>query len=300
MSWAAYFLARGLTVHATDPDPAAQARTHAYIAQAWPVLQELDLVVSDANVGRIDYFTQTPEAVRAADFVQENGPERIKYKTELIAEIDAIAPAQVIIGSSTSALSATQLQSKCRHPERFIIAHPFNPPHLIPLVELCGGDQTHPAALAWAQEFFEWLERKPIVLAREVYGHVANRLQYVLYNEAVRLFLDGVASVKAIETAVTFGPGLRWPFAGPFLTHHLAGGAKGIRGAFELFEERDRQTTDRAGRLVLSPDQKELTVRGIREATADRSIDDLMDERDEALRELLKALRRLGRLGPSS
>jgi carnitine 3-dehydrogenase len=208
-SWASYFLARGMSVAATDPAPNAEERLFAYIHCAWPVLEELGLVVADADINRLVFEPSVREAVRAAEFVQENGPEIESAKTDLIAEIDAACPSDTVIASSTLALPMTPLQSKCRHPERCVLAHPFNPPHLIPLVELSGGRETDPGVLDWAVAFYEGIGRSPVRLEREIFGHIANRLQYVVWNEAVRLVLDGVSSVADVERAMSDGPGLR-------------------------------------------------------------------------------------------
>jgi len=296
MSWAAYFLARGLNVRASDPDPGAKNRTTAFLKRAWLQLEQLGLIVGAADTTNLVFVQTSSETARGADFVQENGPEDLRLKRDLITELDAELPPGVVLASSTSALSPTALQQNCTVPGRVIIAHPFNPPHLVPLVELCGGEQTDKQALVWAREFFAYLRRKPVVLSRETYGHVANRLQYVLYNEAVKLVLSGVVSLQDLETVVTYGPGLRWPFLGPFLTHHIAGGPDGIRGAFAKFEERERQSTDRVVRVALSGDQKEYIIAAIHDLCGDTSIAELEAQRDAGLIGLLGLLRDLGRL----
>lgn len=287
-SWAAYFLARGMSVAATDPAPNAEERLFAYVDRAWPVLEELGLVVDGADIDRLVFEPTVQRAVRAAEFVQENGPELEGAKTALIAEIDAACPRDTVIASSTSALLMTPLQSKCRHPERCVLAHPFNPPHLIPLVELSGGKATDGEALDWAHAFYEGIGRAPIRLNREVFGHVANRLQYVVWNEAARLVLDGVASVADVERAMCDGPGLRWAFMGPFGTLNLAGGEGGLERTFEMFRDRDRGNTDRAARRALTPEQERVLIDGINEANGGRDITEIIRARDARLLGLLK------------
>src|SRR6266853_1327733 len=193
MSWAAYFLARGLSVRATDVDPAAQARTKAYIERASIALERLGLVAPSARGATISFHASVEEAAAGCDFVQENAPESETLKAKLLAQIDRVISAEVPIASSTSALAMSALQRECRFPQRCFVGHPFNPPHLIPLVELVGGSETDPAVLDWAQDFYRKIRRHPVRLQREVYGHIANRLQYVLFNEAARLVLEGVA-----------------------------------------------------------------------------------------------------------
>jgi len=245
-------------------------------------------VVDGADIGRLVFEPSVRKAVRAAEFVQENTPELEDAKTDLIAEIDAACPRDTVIASSTSALLMTPLQSKCRHPERCVLAHPFNPPHLIPLVELSGGKATDPAVLDWAVAFYEEIGRSPIRLGREVFGHVANRLQYVVWNEAVRLVLDGVASVADVERAMRDGPGLRWAFMGPFGTLNLTGGEGGLARTFEMFRARDRGNTDRAARRTLTPEQEKVMIDGIGEANGGRDIAEIIRARDARLVGLLK------------
>jgi len=155
------------------------------------------------------------------------------------------------------------VQRECRFPRRCFVGHPFNPPHLIPLVELVGGSGTDPEVLGWAQDFYREIRRHPVRLQREVYGHIANRLQYVLFNEAARLVLEGVASVEDVDAAVAHGPGMRWAFFGPFMTMHLAGGTSGMTGAFQKFSGRDSTSDDRARRLPLTPEERQTLIDGV-------------------------------------
>ena len=288
MSWAAYFLARGLSVRATDVDRAAEARTKAYIERARVALDKLGLVTTSARDANFSFHATVEEAAAGCSFVQENGPESETLKTKLLAEIDRAVPAEVPIASSTSALSMSALQRDCRLPERCFVGHPFNPPHLIPLVELVGGTKTDPRVLDWAHAFYRKLRRRPVRLQREIYGHIANRLQYVLFNEAARLVLEGVATVEDVDAAVAHGPGMRWAFFGPFMTMHLAGGPGGMAGAFNKFGARDSASDDRARRVPLNPEERQIFIDGVTLEAGGQSVAELEAHRDSQLLELCR------------
>jgi len=209
-SWAAYFLSRGLSVTASDPSPGAPDLIRRMVENAWRF--EADPVA----------------AVAGADFVQESAPERLDVKQPLLARLDAALPADVVIASSTSGLLASRLSELCAHAERVVIGHPFNPPHLIPLVEVVGGAKGSPEAVRAAMEFYRAIGKYPIEIKKEVPGHLANRLQAALWREAVHLVAEGVASVADVDAAISEGPGLRWALMGPHTTFHLAGGEGGM------------------------------------------------------------------------
>jgi len=225
-SWAALYLARGFDVIATDPAPNAEANLRHYVDTAWEELAILGLA-PDASRDRLGFTLNMKEAVSAADFIQENGPERRDFKIKLFADIDDVAPIDSIIASSSSGLTMSVMQSACKHPERCVIGHPFNPPHVIPLVEIVGGAKTSPQAIQQAISFYSSIGKKPIHLRKEVAGHVANRLQAALYREVVHLIEQGVVDVADADTAVCWGPGLRWGVMGPSLLFHLGGGQDG-------------------------------------------------------------------------
>lgn len=287
-SWAAYFVARGLAVRATDVDPTAETRARAYIHHALPALDQLALAVPSASAASFSFHPTVEEAVAGAHFVQENGPETESAKIQLLAEIDQAAAPDVPIASSTSALPMSVLQQGCGNPQRCFVGHPFNPPHLIPLVEIVGGKRTDPSVLDWAEDFYREIKRKPVRLHREVFGHIANRLQYVLFNEAARLVLEGVVSAKDVDAAVTWGPGMRWAFLGPFMTMHLAGGPNGMAGAFSKFGDRDTKSTDRAARMMLGAEHRRVLIDGVEAASDGRSIQELEAARDALLMELYR------------
>jgi carnitine 3-dehydrogenase len=226
-SWTAYFLAQGLDVNATDPSPGAEERLRQAVAQHWPTLERFGLAAG-ASVDRLRFHDSLEDAVSVADFVQENGPERMDFKIELFRRMDAAAPPDAILASSSSGLAISGVQSGCAHPQRVVLGHPFNPPHLIPLVEVIGGELTSADTIERTLAFYAAVGKRPIHVKREVKGHIANRLQAALWREAFHLVEQGVASVADIDTAIAHGPGLRWAVMGPFMNLHLSGGAGGI------------------------------------------------------------------------
>jgi len=231
-SWAALFLAHGLEVIATDPAPNAEENLREYIDNAWPALEQLGLS-SGASKKRLSFTTKLSEALEGVDLVQENGPERPDFKIKLFADLDALTPETTILASSSSGIPIGISQSSCKHPERCVIGHPFNPPHLIPLVEVVGSEKTSSATIERAIAFYASIGKRPIHVRKEVVGHVANRLQAALYREVVYLIEQDVLSVSDADAAVSWGPGLRWGVMGPNLLFHLAGGQGGIHHFME-------------------------------------------------------------------
>ncbi|WP_430297539.1 3-hydroxyacyl-CoA dehydrogenase NAD-binding domain-containing protein [Sinomonas sp. B1-1] len=226
-SWAAYYLARGFRVVASDPAAGAEEALRERIDGFWPTLETLGLD-EGASRDRLEFAPSIADAARGADFVQENGPERLDIKRSILAEIEQGVGEDVLIATSSSGLLVSEAQKGMRHPERLVLGHPFNPPHLIPLVEVLGGEQTSPENVEQALAFYAAIGKKPIRINREVPGHVANRLQDALWREMFHLVRTGVASVADIDTAISYGPGLRWALMGPFLTMHAGGGDGGI------------------------------------------------------------------------
>jgi 3-hydroxyacyl-CoA dehydrogenase len=289
-SWAALFLARGLEVTASDPAPDAEASLHRRIGDIWPVLRRLGAAAAE-QPPRLTFVRDVAEAVRGAQFIQENGPEREDLKRSLFASLDDAAPADAIIASSSSGLLMSRLQEVCRHPERCVIGHPFNPPHLIPLVEVVGGARTSPEAIERAMAFYAAIGKRPIHIRKEVKGHVANRLQAAMWREAVSLVADGVASVADVDEAIASGPGLRWALMGPHLTFHLAGGAGGIDHFMAQFAGPMQSWWQDLGAPALTPEVQARIAAGVAEEARGRSIEQLESRRDERLLALLEALR---------
>src|SRR5215469_15159711 len=227
-SWAAQYLARGFDVIAANPNPKAESQLRKNIDAAWKELTIIGLSPG-ATRDRLTFTSNMKEALSNADFVQENAPERPDFKIKLFSEIDDATPNDSIIASSSSGITMSVIQSGCKHPERCVIGHPFNPPHVIPLVEVeVGGKKTSPEAIQQAMFFYASIGKKPIQLRKELPGHAANRLQAALYREVVYLIEQGMLSVEDADAAVSWGPGLRWGVMGPSLLWHIGGGKGGI------------------------------------------------------------------------
>ena len=289
--WAAYFLARGYAVTAWDPAPDAESRLRHLVDAAWPALTELGLA-DGASPDRLRVVPTLAEAVADADVVQESAPEDLDLKIRLLADIDAVTDPDVVISSSTSGYGMSEMQVACAHPERTIVGHPFNPPYLIPLVEVVGGKATSPEVVAWTSQFFEHAGKAVITMDREVPGFVANRLQEALWREALHMVANGEATVEQIDRAIVEGPGLRWASQGPMLTFHLAGGQGGMAHMLDHFGPSLLSPWTRLDAPELTPRLREDVVGGCEEEADGRTIDDLVAERD---RSLIAVLRVLGR-----
>jgi carnitine 3-dehydrogenase len=287
-SWATLFLSRGLRVAVYDPAPDTELRIRAFIADAWPTLEQRGLA-ADADPTLFTVHDDPAEAVRGAALVQESGPENLEIKRELFQSLDTALDADAVVASSTSGLMPSELQAGRTAPDRYLVAHPFNPPHLIPLVEVVGGRDTDPAVIDWAIRFYTWLGKHTIRVRREVPGHVANRMQAALYREAIHLVLEGVASVEDVDAAVSSGPGLRWAIMGPHLQHHLAGGAGGLRHLLEHIGPGIQRWWSDLGRPLLTPEVIDRLVSAF-EAGRPRPMPELVEERDALLIALLQTI----------
>jgi 3-hydroxyacyl-CoA dehydrogenase len=291
-SWTALFLAKGLDVIASDVAPDAEASLRRFVKAAWPALERLGLAPG-ASQSRLTFTADLPAAVRAADLVQENGPERIDFKKKLYRQLDELLPAEVIIASSSSGLTMSEIQSDCpSHPERCVIAHPFNPPHLVPLVEIVGGAKTSEATIQRASEFYTTLGKQTVRLHKEVPGHVANRLQAALAREVYYLVADGVVSVTDVDKALSWGPGLRWGIMGQVLLNHLGGGQGGIEHFFDQFTGPMTAWWKVLGSPELTPDVRHKLIDGLHAEVGSRSIAELEAQRDEVLLGLLELRRK--------
>src|ERR1700740_2992082 len=286
-SWAALSLSRGLNVVATYPAPNAEANLRKFIDAAWKDLTVIGLS-PNASRERLQFTTDMKTALADADLVQENGPERQDFKIKLFADMDAATPEDSIIASSSSGLTMSVMQSACKHPERCVSGHPFNPPHVIPLVEIVAGAKTSPRTVEQAISFYASIGKKPIHVRKEVVGHVANRLQAALYREIVYLIEQDVLDVADADTAVCWGPGLRWGVMGPSLLFHLGGGQGGIQHFMEHLSGPLSTWWKDLGKITeFSPAVKQTIIEGVQNEAGDRSIDELERERDAMLLELL-------------
>jgi 3-hydroxyacyl-CoA dehydrogenase len=287
-SWAALFLAKGLDVVATDVAPDAETALKRFISQAWPALERLGLA-HGASQNRLSFTASLADAVKSVDLVQENGPEKIDFKRTLYRQLDELLDANVIIASSSSGLTMSEIQSTCElHPERCVIGHPFNPPHLVPLVEIVGGAKTSKDTIERVAEFYTSLGKRTVRLNKEVPGHVANRLQAALAREVYHLVADGVVSAADVDTALCWGPGLRWGIMGQLMLNHLGGGQGGIEHFFQQFTGPMTAWWKVLGSPELTPEVQKKLIDGVHAEVGSRSIDELAAERDEVLLGLIE------------
>ena len=286
-SWAAQYLARGFDVVATDPAPNAEANLRKYVDEAWGQLEAIGLSPGAAR----DRLTFTPDmkaALAQADLVQENAPERPEFKMKLFTDMEATLPVDSIIASSSSGITPSVMQSKCKHPERVLVGHPFNPPHIIPLVEVVGGAKTAPEAIKQAMAFYASIGKKPIQLRKELPGHVANRLQAALYREMLYLIEQGVLSVDDTDVAVSYGPGLRWGVMGQSLQWHLGGGEGGIKHFMDHLMEPLAGMMKVLGTPNITPHLKQTIIDGVLREAAGRSVAQLAKKENEVIIGLLR------------
>ncbi len=285
-SWAAHYLAQGFDVVATDPAAGAERRLRRSVEEFWPALQRIGLA-GGASLDRLDFNADLGKAVKGAGFVQENGPERVDIKRKLIAEIDAGTEPEVLIATSSSGILISEIQDAAKHHGRVVLGHPFNPPHLIPLVEVVGGKQTSAETIDRALAFYKAVGKKPIHIRREVLGHVANRLQSALWREAFYLLDQGVASVADIDTAIAHGPGLRWALLGPFLNLALSGGPGGMAHTVEHLGPPIESWWADLGEAAFTPELKKKVVAAVDDELKSYSLAEVIRQRDDVLLTLL-------------
>lgn len=290
--WAAHYLARGYDVTAWDPAPDAAQRLRRLVDAAWPALTRLGLA-DGASPHRLTVTATLEEAVADAQFVQESAPEKLGLKRDLLRQLDAAAPAGVVIASSTSGYPMTDMQTEAADPGRLVVGHPFNPPYLIPLVEVVGGERTTAEAVAWTSRFYEVAGKSVITMDREVPGFIANRLQEALWREALHMVANGEATVREIDDSITEGPGLRWAFMGPMLTFALAGGEGGMAHMLDHFGPSLKSPWTRLEAPELDRELYDAVVAGCDDAADGRSIADLVAARDQGVIDVLRATGRL-------
>lgn len=286
-SWTAWFLARGMTVDVWDPRPEAADYVRRYVADAWPAMARIGMVAG-ASPDAWRFHASAEEAVAGAEFIQENAPERLPVKRELYARLDTAMRPDAILASSTSGLIMSEMQAGFASAPRMAVGHPFNPPHLIPLVEVVGGKDTAPETVQWCLDFYNHIGKKAIWIRKEAAGHLANRLQAALWREAVSAVVSGLASVEDVDTAISAGPGLRWAAMGPHMTFHLGGGEGGMphmlhqfRPAFEAWwaTMTTPELTDAACQQIID---------GVMAEAKGKSMAELVAERDAVLLPLLE------------
>jgi carnitine 3-dehydrogenase / betainyl-CoA thioesterase len=289
--WAARFLLHGADVRLYDPDRDAEEHVHAVVENARRAYAAL-MTVPLPPEGRLTVTASPAEAARGAEFIQESVPEREALKRDLIAAAGSVAPAGVVIASSTSGLLPSRLQAGVPHPERVVVGHPFHPVYLLPLVEVCGGSETSPVAVEGAERVYRAVGMSPLRVRKEIDGFVADRLLEALWREALWLVADGVATVGEIDDAIRLGAGVRLSFMGTFLAYRMAGGDAGMRGFLEHFGPalewpwtKLTEVPELTGELV-----DRITTQSDAQA-AGRSLRDLERERDDCLVAVLRALR---------
>ena len=279
--WVLHFLRLGFEVQAYDPADGAAARLAESIRMNWPLLERMGLA-DGASPGRLVRQVALADAVRESAVVLECAPERLDAKQALFAEMDGIAPSDALLFSCSSSFTISDIRVHAARPERCLLGHPFNPPHILPLVEIAGGPRdSEPVRRAMA--FWDSVEKVPVHLRRELPGHLVNRLTAALFREAVYLVAEDVADVEDIDKAVAFGPGPRLALAGPFLNYHLGGGAGGIEHYFEHLGPSQVARWKTLGTPELTEEVVARIVAGVARETAGRSVEELAAERDEAL-----------------
>ena len=287
-SWTALFLAKGLQVVATDPAPNAESKLKKFVDSAWPALKRLGLSPG-ASQSNLKFSVDLAQAVAGADLVQENGPERMDFKQKLYAQLDELLRPEVIIASSSSGLIMSEIQKgAASHPERCVIAHPFNPPHLIPLLEIVGGVKTSEDTIRRTTDFYTSIGKQTVRLYRELPGHVANRLQAAVAREAYYLVAEGVLTAADVDAALSWGPGLRWGVMGNMMLNHLGGGPGGIEHFFQQFAGPMAASWKSLGSPVLTPEVQKKLIESVHAEVGSRSIEELEAERDELLLGLIE------------
>jgi 3-hydroxyacyl-CoA dehydrogenase len=287
-SWTALFLAKGLKVVATDIAPNAEAQLRAFVEAAWPALKRLGLAPG-ASQANLTFTPVLAQALEDVDLVQENGPERLEFKQDLYRQLDELLPPHVIIASSTSTLPMSSIQvGAVLHPERCVVGHPFNPPHLIPLVEIVGGTKTSEETVRRAAEFYTSIGKQAVRLNKELRGHVANRLQFAVAREVYYLVSEGVLSAADVDTALSWGPGLRWGVMGNMMLNHLGGGPGGIEHFLHQFTGPMTAGWKDLGSPELTPEVQKKLIDGVHAEVGSRSIEELEAERDEMLLGLIE------------
>lgn len=289
--WALHYLRMGLDVDVYDPAPAARSDLLRMLSDIWPLLERIGLRPG-ASPDRLVLHADLAGAVSDADMVQENAPEDSTIKRAVLADIDRYARPDVVIASSTSGFGMTLLQADCARPERCVVGHPFNPPYLIPLVEVVGGQQTSAAAVTWLSDFYTAIDKRPLQLTRELPGFVGNRLQEAMWREALHMVAAGEATVEEIDESIAFGPGLRWALMGPCMTFHLAGGADGMAHMLDHFGAALLEPWTRLTAPPLTAQLRERMIDGCNREAAGRSVAELERYRDDFLAELLTLLER--------
>ena len=289
--WTAFFLARGYDVATYLHEPGEEQALRELVETAWISLEALGLA-EGASLDRLRCTSDLGAAVGDANFVQESVPENLALKQAVYEQLGDLVPEGVIIASSTSGLSMTGMQARCATPERTVIAHPFNPPYLLPLVEMIGGERTDPDALAWAADFYRHVGKAPLLMPKEIPGFIATRLQEALWREALHMVANGEATVEQIDQAIVTGPGPRWALLGPCMAFHVASGDGGMAHNLDHFGPALKLPWTRLEAPELTKDLRDAMVEGCARSAAGRDFATLAEERDRGLVAIARALGR--------
>lgn len=291
-SWTALFLAAGHTVAVYDPDPETERKVREYVENAWPTLVALGLT-ENGHAEAMSFYTQAAEAVKGASFIQESVPERLPIKHALYAEIEHALEEGAVVASSASGLTLSEMQAGWKHPKRFVLGHPFNPPHLIPLVEVMGNHATDEGVVELAESFYKGVGKVTVRVLREVPGHVANRLQAAVWREAIHLVKTGVASVEDVDKAMWAGPGLRWAAEGPTMLFHMGAGEGGLAEFCERYTESFNRWWDDLGVLHLDTSTAEILTSGVQAEARGATPEQLSKRRDALITAMQQATAKL-------
>lgn len=287
-SWTSLLLASGKSVAVYDPSNTVEKTVRDYIESAWPTLTQLGLT-SNGNPDAVTFHSSPVEAVKDAYFIQESVPERLAIKHDLYQQIENEMEPECVIASSASGLTLSEMQGGWTNPNRFVLGHPFNPPHLIPLVEIMGNEKTDESAVSQAEQFYQSIGKVTIRVHKERPGHVANRLQAAVWREALHLVKEGVASVEDVDKAMWAGPGLRWAAMGPNMLFHLGAGPGGMSEFCRRYTYSFNTWWDDLGTPHLDHESAELLIDGVEKEAGDASTHELSDQRDELIVAMLKA-----------
>lgn len=287
--WAAHFLRNGMTVTVYDPAPDAEEKLRSRIDAVWPTLEKLGLH-PNASKENLHFADTLAEAVADAEFIQENTPERLNIKVATLKAIDAAAPPDAIIASSTSGYLMSEMAVECQYPERCTVAHPFNPPYLMPVVEVVAGPKTSPEAHQWAVDFYRATGKQPLKLDKEVPGFVADRIMEAVWREILHMIDNDMATVEEIDMAVRYGPGLRWALMGPLTVLHLGGGAGGMAHLIHQFGPSLQAPWTFLEAPELTAELAQKVIDGCDRLTEGAPIADLEAERDQLLIQLIEML----------
>ncbi len=283
-SWTAYFTWRGLNVQVVDPNVSPKSLA----TEVTSCLVALRQLGQPAQEGTFSHGADLSAAAREAEFVQESVVEDLDVKQYLLEKLEPLLGTSTVICSSTSALMPTDIQAGCQNPERVLVGHPFNPPHLLPLVEVVAGKQTAPETIAWTMQFYQHIGKHAIQVKQEVKGHIANRLTSALFREAVHLLAEGIATAADVDAAITYGPGLRWALMGPFLTYHMGGGTAGIEGYLEHLGDSHPARWSHLGQPQLDEAARRAIIQSVLQTYGHLSWEALSSHRDYGLVELLR------------